>query len=59
MSFALTLRLIYLLLVQVSPYLEFGNALEYLKCHPEADRVFILREIASGASLPFTCIATH
>jgi hypothetical protein len=36
--------------------MELRNAIEYLKGHPEADRVFLLREMASGASLPFTCV---
>jgi len=36
--------------VQVSPYMEFGHVKKYLKDHPEADRVLLLGEIASGAS---------
>ncbi|KAI9457793.1 hypothetical protein BJY52DRAFT_1223704 [Lactarius psammicola] len=33
----------------VSPYMEFGNIMQYLKVHPEAHRVLLLSEIASGA----------
>jgi hypothetical protein len=39
--------------------MEFGNAIEYLKDYPEADRVLLLREIASGASLLFTCLTAY
>jgi hypothetical protein len=34
--------------------MEFGNTIQYLKGHPEVDRVLLLEEIASGTSLPFT-----
>ncbi|KAH9057640.1 hypothetical protein EDB87DRAFT_1746990 [Lactarius vividus] len=37
----------------VSPYMEFGNVMQYLKIHPEAHRVLLLSEIASGASATF------
>ncbi|KAH9171467.1 kinase-like domain-containing protein [Lactarius sanguifluus] len=37
----------------VSPYMEFGNIMQYLKIHPEAHRVLLLSEIASGASAAF------
>jgi hypothetical protein len=30
--------------------MEFGNVIRYLKDHPEADRLLLLSEIASGAS---------
>ncbi|KAH9977150.1 kinase-like domain-containing protein [Lactifluus volemus] len=36
------------IIYSVSPYVKFCNALGYLKCYPEADRVFLLREIASA-----------
>jgi serine/threonine protein kinase len=52
----LTKRLVDILVVQVSPYMEFGNTIQYLKGHPEVDRVLLLKEIASGASLPFICL---
>ncbi|KAI9433953.1 ras guanine nucleotide exchange factor domain-containing protein [Lactarius indigo] len=32
----------------VSPYMEFGNIMQYLKIHPEAHRVPLLSEIASA-----------
>ncbi|KAI0003232.1 hypothetical protein BJV74DRAFT_881694 [Russula compacta] len=35
----------------VSPYMEFGNVKQYLKDYPEANRVLLLSEIASGTSL--------
>ncbi|KAH9057104.1 ras guanine nucleotide exchange factor domain-containing protein [Lactarius deliciosus] len=37
----------------VSPYMEFGNIMQYLKIHPDAHRVLLLSEIASGASATF------
>ncbi|KAH9039389.1 ras guanine nucleotide exchange factor domain-containing protein [Lactarius hengduanensis] len=32
----------------VSPYMEYGNIMQYLKIHPEAHRVLLLSEIASA-----------
>ncbi|KAI0255389.1 hypothetical protein BJV78DRAFT_1279551 [Lactifluus subvellereus] len=32
----------------VSPYMEFGNAIRYLRDRPEADRVLLLSEVASA-----------
>jgi hypothetical protein len=34
--------------IQVSPYTEFGHVTRFLKAHPDADRVLLLSEIASG-----------
>ena len=33
--------------------MEFGNVIQYLKIDPEAPRVLLLREIASGAFATF------
>ncbi len=45
--------------VQVSPYMEFGHVTRFLKAYPDADRVLLLREIASGVfSYYVTRIAT-
>jgi son of sevenless-like protein len=35
-------------LCSVSPYMEFGNIMQYLKIHPEAPRILLLSEIASA-----------
>ena len=37
--------------LQVSPYMEFGHVTRFLKAHPDADRVLLLSEIASGVYL--------
>ena len=34
--------------VQVSPYMEFGHVTRILKAHPDADRVLLMSEVASG-----------
>ena len=46
--------------VQVSPYMEFGHVRHFLEDHPDADRVLLLKEIASGVfSYWVTCTTTH
>lgn len=39
--------------------MEFGNAIRYLRDSPEANRVLLLSEVASGTFLPFTRITAH